>query len=49
MRRLRGLGAERAINYRASDFVEAVKDATGGRGVDVVLDMVGGDYVPRNI
>jgi putative PIG3 family NAD(P)H quinone oxidoreductase len=43
------LGAERAINYRESDFVDAVRDATGGRGVDVVLDMVGGDYLQRNI
>ena len=43
------LGAERAINYRETDFVAAVRDATGGRGVDVVLDMVGGDYLPRNI
>lgn len=43
------LGAERAINYREEDFVRAVKDATGGRGADVILDMVGGDYVARNI
>jgi NADPH2:quinone reductase len=43
------LGAERAINYRESDFVAAVKEATGGRGVDVVLDIVGGDYLQRNI
>ncbi|MFP3943369.1 MAG: NAD(P)H-quinone oxidoreductase [Alphaproteobacteria bacterium] len=43
------LGAERAINYREEDFVEAVKDATNGEGVDVILDMVGGDYVARNI
>jgi NADPH2:quinone reductase len=43
------LGARRAINYRAEDFVEVVKQATGGRGVDVILDMVGGDYVQRNI
>jgi putative PIG3 family NAD(P)H quinone oxidoreductase len=43
------LGADVAINYRAADFVAAVRDATGGRGVDVVLDMVGGDYVQRNI
>ena len=42
------LGAQRAINYREEDFVEAVKAETGGRGVDVVLDMVGGDYIPRN-
>jgi NADPH:quinone reductase len=43
------LGAVRAFNYRESDFVEAVKEATGGRGVDLVLDIVGGDYVARNI
>jgi len=43
------LGAERAINYRETDFVAAVKEATGGRGVDVILDMVGGDYVSRNL
>jgi putative PIG3 family NAD(P)H quinone oxidoreductase len=44
-----GLGAERAINYRQDDFVAAVRDLTGGRGVDVILDMVGGDYFARNI
>ena len=43
------LGAERAINYRAEDFVAVLKDATGGQGVDVVLDMVGGEYVARNL
>ncbi len=43
------LGAELAINYRETDFVAAVRDRTGGRGVDVILDMVGGDYVARNI
>jgi NADPH:quinone reductase len=43
------LGAERAINYRESDFVAAIKDATNGRGVDLILDIVGGDYLPRNI
>jgi putative PIG3 family NAD(P)H quinone oxidoreductase len=43
------LGAERAINYRETDFVEAVRAANSGRGVDVILDMVGGDYLPRNI
>ena len=42
------LGADRAINYREEDFVEAVKEATGGKGADVILDMVGGDYVGRN-
>jgi len=45
----RQLGAELAINYRDTDFVAAIRDATGARGVDVVLDMVGGDYVQRNI
>ena len=43
------LGAERAINYRDSDFVAAIREATGARGVDVILDMVGGEYVQRNI
>ena len=43
------LGAEHAINYRTTDFVVAVKQATGGRGVDVILDMVGGEYTPRNL
>ena len=41
------LGAERAIHYRSEDFVEVVRSLTQGRGVDVILDMVGGDYVPR--
>ncbi len=43
------LGAERAINYREEDFVAVVKQATEGGGVDVILDMVGGDYIQRNI
>jgi NADPH2:quinone reductase len=43
------LGAERAINYKTEDFVEVVKSLTGGRGVDVILDMVAGDYLPREI
>lgn len=43
------LGATLAVNYRKRDFVEDIKNATGGRGVDVILDMVGGDYVARNI
>ncbi len=43
------LGAERAVNYREEDFVAVVKELTGGKGVDVILDMVGGDYIPRNI
>jgi NADPH2:quinone reductase len=42
------LGAEVAINYRTEDFVEVAKRATGGKGVDIILDMVGGDYVNRN-
>lgn len=43
------IGAAHAINYRTQDFVEAVKHLTDGRGVDLVLDMVAGDYVPRNL
>jgi len=43
------IGATRAINYREEDFVSLVREATGGRGVDVVLDMVAGDYVAKNI
>ena len=43
------LGAEKAINYRTQDFAAEVKAATGGKGVNVVLDMVGGDYVPREL
>lgn len=43
------LGAERAIDYRAEDFVAVIKELTDGEGVDVVLDMVGGAYVQRNI
>lgn len=42
------LGADHAINYRDEDFVTAVKALTGGKGADVILDMVGGDYVDRN-
>jgi NADPH2:quinone reductase len=42
------LGADVAVNYRSQDFVAAVKETTGGRGADVILDMVGGDYIPRN-
>ena len=44
----RELGADVAINYREGDFVEATLRATDGRGADVILDMVGGDYLPRN-
>jgi len=43
------LGAARAINYREEDFVAAVKDATGGHGADVILDMVGAEYAKRNV
>lgn len=43
------LGADLAVDYSAEDYVEAVKVFTGGVGVNVVLDMVGGDYVPRNL
>lgn len=43
------LGAERAINYRDEDFAAVVREATGGRGVDVILDMVAGDYVAREV
>ncbi len=42
------LGADHAINYQTEDFVVATKAATGGRGADVILDMVGGDYISRN-
>jgi len=42
------LGAQRAINYREEDFVEAVSEETGGAGADVILDMVGGDYITRD-
>jgi NADPH2:quinone reductase len=42
------LGADKAVNYRSEDFVAATKAATGGRGADVILDMVGGDYIERN-
>ncbi|MGA9602549.1 MAG: NAD(P)H-quinone oxidoreductase [Methyloceanibacter sp.] len=43
------LGAVRAINYHEEDFVEAVRETTGGHGADVILDMVGGDYVERDL
>jgi len=43
------LGAERAINYRKEDFVEVLREILGKQGVDVILDMVGGDYIQRNI
>jgi NADPH:quinone reductase len=43
------LGADRAVNYRTDDFVAVTKEVTGGKGADVTLDMVGGDYTNRNI
>ena len=43
------LGAERAINYREADFVAVVRELTGGRGVDVILDMIGAEYFARNL
>jgi putative PIG3 family NAD(P)H quinone oxidoreductase len=43
------LGAERGINYRTEDFAAVIHDQTDGRGVDVILDIVGGDYLARNI
>ncbi len=48
-RRAEALGAAHAINYRTRDFVAETGRLTGGRGVDIVLDMVGGDYLPRNL
>src|SRR5262245_22309938 len=43
------LGAERAVNYRTQDFEKEILAATGGKGVNLILDMVGGDYVPREL
>ncbi|HEX7408716.1 MAG TPA: NAD(P)H-quinone oxidoreductase [Candidatus Binatia bacterium] len=48
-RRCRDLGADLAINYRTGDFAPPVRDATGGRGVDVVLDSIGGQYLASNL
>ncbi len=48
-RRAEALGAAAAINYRSHDYVEEVARLTEGRGVDAILDMVGGDYLPRNL
>ena len=45
----RTLGAQVAVNYKDTDFVQAVRAATGGRGVDVILDIIGGEYLPRNL
>ncbi|MGH8888826.1 MAG: NAD(P)H-quinone oxidoreductase [Acidothermaceae bacterium] len=47
--RAKELGAELAIDYRTDDFVEAVRQHTGGRGADVIVDVVGGDYLARNL
>ncbi len=44
-----GVGRDLAVNYRQQDFVEAVSAFTGSNGVDVILDMVGGDYLSRNL
>jgi NADPH:quinone reductase len=43
------LGAEKAVNYKTGDFVDVIRAATDGKGVDVILDMVGGDYIAKNI
>jgi len=48
-REIEALGAERGINYKSEDYVEVVQELTDGRGVDLILDMVGGDYIQRNI
>lgn len=45
----RDLGADRAIDYKQEDFAAVIAAETGGKGVDVILDMVGGDYLPRNV
>ncbi len=45
----RALGADVAINYRTQDFAQVIKSETAGKGVDVILDMVGGDYIEKNI
>jgi NADPH2:quinone reductase len=44
----RKLGADVAVNYRSEDFVAVAKEATGGKGVELILDMIGGDYIERN-
>ena len=48
-RAIEALGAERGINYQTEDFAEIIKDLTAGKGVDVILDMVAGNYIPREI
>lgn len=45
----RDLGADRAVNYKTEDFVAVAREVTGGKGIDVTLDMIGGDYTERNI
>ena len=45
----RGLGAAHAVNYRTTDFAGAIRELTAGEGVDVVLDIIGGEYLPKNI
>jgi putative PIG3 family NAD(P)H quinone oxidoreductase len=49
LQRCRDLGADLAIDYTSEDFVEAVRDFTGGRGADVILDIMGAAYLPRNV
>src|SRR3546814_7625938 len=49
VRAIEALGAAGGINYRSQDFVSRIRELTDGRGVDVILDMVAGDYTPRNI
>jgi len=44
-----GLGAAKAINYKTENFADAIKELTDGKGVDVILDMIGGDYTPDNL
>jgi NADPH:quinone reductase len=46
---VQALGAAKCVNYKTQDFVTEIKSLTGGRGVDVILDMVGGDYTVRNL
>jgi NADPH:quinone reductase len=48
-RACQALGAAHAINYHTHDFVDVVREVTGGRGVDLILDIMGGSYVPRNL
>ncbi len=48
-REIEALGAERGINYKTEDYVEVVKELTDGQGVNLILDMVGGEYIQRNI